>query len=176
MINRLAQWAEQEFGLAERIAATLLAGLVFVILIPVILLSASPALDRRLGLPDFQIGALTSVGGGFLTLVGFAFALWPIVVQLQVGRGTPLPIMATQLLLTAPPFSYCRNPMSLGTIGMYFGLSIWVGSPAAVGVVLLFFVVLLTYLKLVEERELEARFGEAYRQYKDRTPFLIPGL
>jgi len=33
-----------------------------------------------------------------------------------------------------------------------------------------------TYIKLVEEKELEARFGEEYREYKRKTPFLIPKI
>lgn len=38
-----------------------------------------------------------------------------------------------------------------------------------------FTVILVIYLKLVEERELEARFGNDYLEYKSRTPF-IPGM
>ena len=34
---------------------------------------------------------------------------------------------------------------------------------------------LLFYIKRVEEPELERRFGQAYRDYRERTPFLIPG-
>ena len=34
----------------------------------------------------------------------------------------------------------------------------------------------LIYIKLVEERELEARFGEAYIAYKKSTPFIAPKL
>jgi len=35
------------------------------------------------------------------------------------GRGTPLPVMPTQELLTEGPFRYSRNPMTLGTILAY---------------------------------------------------------
>jgi len=33
---------------------------------------------------------------------------------------------------------------------------------------------LLIYIKLVEEEELEARFGKKCLEYKRRTPFIIP--
>jgi len=33
---------------------------------------------------------------------------------------------------------------------------------------------ILIYIKLVEEKELEQRFGVEYLEYKRRTPFLIP--
>jgi len=33
-----------------------------------------------------------------------------------------------------------------------------------------------TYIKLVEEKEREARFGGEYKEYKRKTPFLIPKI
>jgi len=35
---------------------------------------------------------------------------------------------------------------------------------------------ILIYIKLIEEKELEERFGSEYLEYKKRTPFLIPFL
>ena len=35
---------------------------------------------------------------------------------------------------------------------------------------------LLTYIRLVEEREMVARFGEEYLAYRRRVPFIIPRL
>jgi protein-S-isoprenylcysteine O-methyltransferase Ste14 len=34
----------------------------------------------------------------------------------------------------------------------------------------------LIYIKLIEEKELEERFGSEYVEYKKRTPFLIPSF
>jgi protein-S-isoprenylcysteine O-methyltransferase Ste14 len=36
--------------------------------------------------------------------------------------------------------------------------------------------VLLTYIKLAEEKEMIARFGEEYLAYRRRVPFIIPRL
>ena len=33
-----------------------------------------------------------------------------------------------------------------------------------------------TYIKLVEEKEREARFGGEYKEYKRKIPFLIPKI
>jgi protein-S-isoprenylcysteine O-methyltransferase Ste14 len=33
---------------------------------------------------------------------------------------------------------------------------------------------ILIYIKWIEEKELEERFGSEYLEYKKRTPFLIP--
>jgi protein-S-isoprenylcysteine O-methyltransferase Ste14 len=45
-----------------------------------------------------------------------------------------------------------------------------------IALVLAFFGLLLVYIKRVEEREMEARFGDAYRAYRRNTPFLLPRL
>jgi len=38
----------------------------------------------------------------------------------------------------------------------------------------LFAALLIAYLKLVEEKELQLRFGSEYVEYKQKTPFMIP--
>jgi protein-S-isoprenylcysteine O-methyltransferase Ste14 len=66
--------------------------------------------------------------------------------------------------------------MTFGTVCLYLGIAITIGSLSSIAVVLLFGALLLTYIKLVEERELEARFGQEYLVYKDGTPFIIPRI
>jgi protein-S-isoprenylcysteine O-methyltransferase Ste14 len=41
-------------------------------------------------------------------------------------------------------------------------------------IVLLFAGLLLIYIKRIEEKEMELRFGQDYLAYKQQTPFLIP--
>ena len=57
---------------------------------------------------------------------------------------------------------------------MYLGAAILFRSIGAVILVLLFAGLLLLYIKRVEEKEMELRFGDEYRSYKRQTPFLIP--
>jgi len=66
--------------------------------------------------------------------------------------------------------------MALGTTIFYLGIAIWLGSISALGLGLVYSVGILIYIKLLEEKELEERFGSEYLEYKKRTPFLIPGL
>ena len=175
-MKRFTKWAEREFGMGERVIATLLAGVVFVLLVPFLILKGSAAIDRWLLISRFDFVLINLIVGGAMALIGWLFAIWSIVDQLTRGRGTPLPVMATQTLLIAGPFAYCRNPMSFGTIVLYSGLAIWAGSSSAIGLVTTFAVMLITYLKFVEEKELEARFGLSYIEYKRTTPFIIPSL
>ena len=114
--------------------------------------------------------------GGLLTVLGFSLGFWSVNTQLTRGRGTPLPVMPTQELLTEGPFRCCRNPMTLGTILAYLGLAVARGTTAGLVMVLALGASLLTYLKRLEERELAERFGEAYLAYKRETPFIIPRL
>ncbi len=173
-MSRYFKWAQREHTFNRRIAATLLAGVIFAILIPVTVVTVGPSLDRLLGLQGFDLGAVNTILGGLLIVVGLSFALWSILTQLERGRGTPLPMMPTQELLTQGPFRYCRNPMTFGTILAYLGFGVVAGTFAGIGLVLCFGGLLLLYLKLVEEKELAERFGEAYLQYRRAVPFIIP--
>jgi protein-S-isoprenylcysteine O-methyltransferase Ste14 len=66
--------------------------------------------------------------------------------------------------------------MALGTLVFYFGIAALTSSFTAVLAVLLFAVLLIAYLKFVEERELTLRFGDGYERCRRSTPFIIPRL
>ena len=173
-MSRYVKWAQKEHGRGTYIAAMLLAGVVFLILLPWIIIRIGPALDRLLGLPSFAIGATNYFIGGLLVVVGLFFGLWSNYVQMTRGRGTPLPVLPTQELLTQGPYRYCRNPMTFGTILAYLGLGVMAGTVSGIILVLVFGACLVLYLKRMEESELAERFGEAYLQYKREVPFIIP--
>ena len=173
-MSRYAKWAQREHSEARRIAITLLAGPVFLGLLPFLVAGLGPRLDRRLGLPSLRIGRVNRVLGGLLMVLGFSLGFWSVVTQLTRGRGTPLPVMPTQELLTEGPFRYCRNPMTLGTILAYLGIGVGVGTIAGTVLVLGLSGSLLVYLKRLEEGELAERFGEAYLAYRREVPFIIP--
>jgi protein-S-isoprenylcysteine O-methyltransferase Ste14 len=175
-MRKITKWAEREYGFFPRIIATLLAGVLFVFLIPYALSRVGPNIDQWLALPSISLGLPTSVLGSILILFGLSYALWSIVDQLLLARGTPLPMMATKKLLISGSFKHCRNPMSFGTVLLYLGISILLGSTSAMGMVFVFFISLIAYIKKIEERELESRFGEEYLAYKKETPFIIPRI
>ena len=174
--SRYARWAATEHSEGRRIAALIPAGPVFLGLIPLLVAGIGPRVDRRLHLDPIGIGSVNRIVGGLLTALGFAIAFKSIDMQLNQGRGTPLPVMPTQELLTEGPFRYCRNPMTLGTILAYLGMAIAARTTAGTLLVLSLAASLLLYLKRLEEGELAERFGEAYLAYKRETPFIIPRL
>ena len=107
---------------------------------------------------------------------GVFLIIWTGLAQLTIGKGTPLPVVPTKKLVIRGPYKYCRNPMTLGAVLGYLGLSLLEGSIAALGLTAMFFLLAVLYIKLVEEKELEARFGEDYKNYKENIPFIIPRL
>jgi protein-S-isoprenylcysteine O-methyltransferase Ste14 len=175
-MSRYSKWAEKEHSEIARIIALIPAGILFLILLPYILLVVSPSLDARLGLDRLNPSPASLIIGGILIAVGLVFAQWSIYSQFTRGRGTPLPMIPTQRLLTTGPFRYCRNPMTLGTILAYLGLSIAAATIVGILIVAALASLLLVYLKRMEENELAERFGEEYLAYKRDVPFIIPRL
>ena len=149
---------------------------VFLFLLPCLFIRLGARLDQTMDwspLPpppvNFIVGLLLIVPSGML-------GLWANHRQFTTGRGTPVPLMATQELIVEPPYTYTRNPMALGAIGMYLGVALLLRSLGAAIVVLLFAAALLAYIKRGEEREMVARFGPEYLAYRQRTPFLLPRI
>jgi len=157
-----------------RLAVTLSAGFVFAVLIPMSLLLWASQLDGVFGWQPFNPGLVGWITGGLLMLCGFGFAFWSISDQLFKARGTPIPVVATQELLVSGPFRLCRNPMGLGAIMAYLGVSLLTGSLSSILCAVLFAALFIFYVKGFEEKELEARFGQSYRDYRAVTPFIIP--
>ena len=173
-MSRYSKWAEKEHGEAARVLVLLPAGILFLILIPYILLVISPALDARLGLDLLSPSPASVIVAAILLGIGLFFSQWSIITQFTHGRGTPLPMMPTQRLITTGPFQYCRNPMTLGTIVAYLGLAIAAATIVGLMLVTAFAGLLLIYLKRMEEGELAERFGDEYRAYRRGVPFIIP--
>jgi protein-S-isoprenylcysteine O-methyltransferase Ste14 len=174
MKEKFLKQAGHEYSLEKRLAAMPFLGIIFLGILPAGLVYLSRLLDNMFDLPSLAFGVINVILGCVLIGVGILLGLWSNYVQFTVGRGTPVPVMATQQLLTQKPYSYCRNPMALGAILLYLGVAILIGSISAVGLVVLFAVILLFYIKFLEEKEMELRFGDAYREYRKQTPFIIP--
>ena len=173
-MKRYQNWAKREQSGGKQVITLILAGLLIVVTVPFLVVVGSLAIDRWLRLPDFYLGAINSIAGLILAALGLGLGLWSIQVQISIGRGTPVPMMPTRKLVVQPPFTYCRNPMTLGTILAYLGICVWIGSISALVIVLVLAALLILYIKRLEEKELEARFGEEYLVYKRRTPFMLP--
>ena len=173
-MNRFKKWSDREYSKAQRIVAVILGGIIFWILIPFFIWVGSVSIDLWLSLPRFFHRAINPIVALVLMVTGWLFANWTVKAQFSFGKGTPIPLMATQKLVVKRPYTYCRNPMALGTTAFYLGIAVWTGSLSALGLSLIYPVVIFVYIKWIEEKELEQRFGVEYLEYKRRTPFLLP--
>jgi len=156
------------------ITALLLGQALFLVGYPAFIVLGGWLLDGWLDLPRFVHGALNAVLALPLVVTGLILVEWTVGLQLSQGLGTPLPIVATQCLITSGPYRYSRNPMAAGTTKVYLGIALWLGSLSAVALASIYPLVITVYTKLVEEKELERRFGSRYVEYKRNTPFLLP--
>ncbi len=77
-------------------------------------------------------------------------------------------------LIDSGPFAMVRNPLYLGNILLWLGFAVSARLPWLVPIVLV--LLLLEYHAIVrwEERLLETRIGDSYRQYMQRVPRWIP--
>jgi len=168
------KWAERKYSKTQRLIAVISGGFIFWIVIPFFIVILSYYIDQWLNLPKFVYGAINPAIGLLLIMIAWLFANWTVKVQFSLGEGTPIPVMATQKLVVKRPYTYCRNPMTLGATVFYLGVAIWLGSFSAIGLALIYPIGISIYIKMIEEKELEERFGSEYLEYKQKTPFLIP--
>jgi protein-S-isoprenylcysteine O-methyltransferase Ste14 len=163
--------AAKEYSARSRLVVIVFAGMVFVLAIPAGLFWISL---RYGGAMRYEASSGISIISGLLAVIGLSLSIWTVCVQFKKARGTPAPFVATKKLLVQKPYSYCRNPMALGVFIYYLGIAVLAASYLAILLVFLFIACLLLIIKLLEEKELEHRFGEEYLLYKRRTPFIIP--
>jgi protein-S-isoprenylcysteine O-methyltransferase Ste14 len=173
-MNTYKRWQENETSEGKQLLALVIGALIFPIGIPAILVILLPQVDNRTGIGSFYVGYGNIAIGVIAIIAGGFLAFWTIIAQIRLASGTPFPMLPTKKLLIIGPFRYCRNPMTLGTMIAYSGVAIAVGSYTALLAVAVFSLMLLVYLKLIEERELEMRFGQEYLEYRRNTPFLLP--
>ena len=111
-----------------------------------------------------------------MMLIGIGLAILAPVSLLESGEGLPLFVLTKKL---DDNFLYkrTRNPMMLGFFLMVVGIGLLVGSSFfTLWSLLAFIPAIIFWLKFFEEHELEMRFGQSYREYKQRVPFLIPSF
>jgi len=134
---------------------------------------ASLWVDGWLSLPRFN--SPWSRGLSVLLLLpGCLMGGWSIIAFFWTG-GTPVPFNPPPRLLTTGLYAYVRNPMFLGGFLFLLGLGVLLGS---ISLTLIFapllMLVYVFYVKAVEEKEMEKKFGREYLEYKERVPRFVP--
>ena len=111
-----------------------------------------------------------------LALLGFGLVLFVASLRrLAADRnGTLAPWDPPSVFVVRGPYQFVRNPMISGVIMLLFGEALVLLSPPhgiwAVG----FLILNLFYIPVVEEPQLESRFGDSYREYCRHVRRFIP--
>jgi len=109
-----------------------------------------------------------------LLVIGATLALWTVYTFVK-ARGSPVPLNPPKKLVITGLYSQIRNPMLLGWIIMLFGVGIVLNSFSLIIIFTpLFIMINILYLKTIEEKEMEKKFGKQYLIYKEKVPMFIP--
>ena len=132
-------------------------------------------LEQRWGL-SIQFPPVIDWVGFAVLASASALGVWSALTMSLIGRGTPLPSAMANRLVVAGPYRYVRNPMAVAGIvqGVAVGLilSSWlVVAYALIGSLLWNYAV-----RPLEEADLEQRFGDSFRAYRERVRCWVPRL
>jgi len=152
--------------------------LIFVV-IPVITYLVGRFVDRTLDLPAFPPFPMNLLLGSIVFVLGLTTGIKSTRLLYRLGEGLPWGEAhegsRTRKLVTGGLYAYTRNPMVLGYSLLPCGMGIMFRSIGmATSITIIVLAVNVAIVKFKEEPHLEERFGEAYQEYKRRTPFLIP--
>lgn len=108
--------------------------------------------------------------------IGLGLAVWTCRLFVTAGEGTPAPWDPPQRLVVRGPYRHVRNPMITSVLLMLLGEALYLWSWPLALWLLVFFVANAIYFPFSEERGLERRFGDQYRDYRRNVPRWIPRL
>jgi len=181
VVERLVLYANSSCSTLKFLISHILSWGVYLLLIPYTFVRVGTIVDNSLNLYLSHTLILNPIHmkilGTAITLLGLILIIYTAWCQHTRGKGTPFYLQPTKKLVVSGPYKYVRNPMSLGIILFYYGISITITSPTMFFILNPCYIILtVLYLKLVEEKELETRFKEEYVKYKSEVPMLVPKL
>ena len=135
-------------------------------------------LEGRLLANGWPIARFASLRLVALALFALGWAIawasaWNLV---KWGRGTPLPIDATNALVIRGPYRYIRNPMATASLLQGAAIGAWLGSPLIVVYVIAGALSWNYAARPWEEADLRARFGPDYESYRQSVRCWLPRL
>ena len=119
------------------------------------------------GTPEWVLAAI-------LAAPAIALAVKTMRLFLNEGEGTPAPWDPPRKFVVSGPYRHMRNPMLTSVILMILAEAVALSSLGLLGWAVVFFLLNTAYFALLEEPELERRFGAPYRHYKASVPRWMP--
>ena len=131
------------------------------------------AVQRRLDLPLVVISGQLVLG--LMTFTAFSsLGLWSGYTMASKGSGTPLPLDAPRVVVTAGPYAYVRNPMAIAGLGQGLSVALMTGSLLVLLYVALGGSIWQWIVRPLEEYDMEATFGSEYTRYREAVRCWIP--
>lgn len=158
-------------NLARTLVQAVLFWAFFFGLVPALLHAA----ERALGIPGFaspgwRIAAIA------LFLAAGAANIATAVTLAVAGRGTPLPLACPRGLVVTGPYRCVRNPMAVSALTQGAAVGLYLGSPLVLLYAAAGAIAWQLFVRPWEERDLEERFGDDYRQYRASVRCWVPTL
>jgi protein-S-isoprenylcysteine O-methyltransferase Ste14 len=154
----------------SRRTAVLLGGLIWIVAVPMAHGVAPWAISLLSPRRGWERGGpgLANLLGVLPIAIGIAGLAWTMVAAF---RHIPdrMELRLPAFLMTRGPYSYSRNPMYASELVLWLGWAVLYGSVAVLFALVAFSAMLVVAVQY-EERLLTARFGEAYRAYRNRVP------
>jgi protein-S-isoprenylcysteine O-methyltransferase Ste14 len=153
-----------------------LIGAVFFFIYLSLFVVASILADNFLGFLKFLPTPLNMILSVPLIVIALTLNVWATV-HFFKAKGTPVRFNPPPKLVTAGPYTHVRHPQAFSWFILFFGLGFLLQSVSLVFIFTpLFILISVLDAKMIEEPELEKRFGKEWVQYKRRVPMLIPSL
>ncbi len=125
-------------------------------------------LDSYFGIKNFR-SDISIVAGLIFLLIGVIFRIWAAWTfyqnQLRVITLTP-----QHTFIRSGPYKFSRNPLYVGIVSIALGSALLFGSLIGFISSVLIFLGWDVYVKRVEEKALEKKFGDSYIKYKQGVP------
>ena len=118
----------------------------------------------------YSFSNVRSLVAMLLIAVGAGLCWKTVSLFIEYGEGTPAPFDPPRKLVIRGPYIYMRNPMMVAVFLVLSGEALLFASVPLGLWFLFFFGLCLILIPLWEEPDLEKRFGESYREYKQKVP------
>jgi protein-S-isoprenylcysteine O-methyltransferase Ste14 len=132
---------------------------------------ALAVLDHRFGLSP--IPAWLSFTGEAIIALSFLFIFW--VARVNSWAAANIAVAPGQKVVSSGPYAYVRHPMYAGTMGLFVGIPLALGSWWTITLITLFVPILLW--RLLDEERVLRRDLHGYNEYTKEVKYrLLPGI
>lgn len=122
-------------------------------------------LEQRWGLA-IPFPSIAAPLGGLLLLLASTLGIWSAAAMSTSGAGTPLPAAMPNRLVVVGPYRFVRNPMAIAGITQGVAVGLMLSSWLVIAYAIAGSLVWNYAVRPLEEADLEARFGDAFRRYR----------